>query len=318
MPEFPSHGIALVRELHRLEIDDRPFRRAVLRGDVVRVHRGAYVSAEEWRSLDKHERYRRQVAAAALASRSRPVLSHHSAAAMWGIPIIGQWPKVVHVLTTVSAGTRSENGFRRHGVDISDDEIVERDGIRFTGLERTLIDLAKETSFASAVTSIDWALASGEAGDNKPTTTHEILCDYAAQLEFRRNRRKLCRVLGFVTHLSGSPGESLSRAVIYELGFPAPELQVPFFDWKGRIGVGDFFWREFSLVGEFDGLLKYTRGMARPGEDVGDIVVREKLREDRIRSSGLSLTRWTWDIASAPSQLRAQLLAAGLPNPSRR
>jgi predicted transcriptional regulator of viral defense system len=311
------HGIALVAELRRLEIDDRPLRRAAHRGDLVRVHRGAYVSAAEWMSLDRHERYRRQVVAAALASRSRPVLSHQSAAAMWGIPIIGPWPTVVHVLTSMRAGTRTENGFRRHAAETSDEDVVELDGVRFTGFERTLIDLARETGFASAVASVDWSLRGSEPRRPKPVTSIDVLREYADHQQTTRNRRKLSRVLDFATPLAESPGESLSRVVIHELGFPAPSLQVPFSDRKGIIGRVDFAWPEFSLVGEFDGLIKYTRGMARPGENVEKIVVREKVREDRIRALGERMTRWLWATARSPGDLYRQLVDAGLPTAGR-
>lgn len=262
--EFPAtpHGIALVSELHRLDIDDRPFRRAVLRGDVVRVHRGAYIAADEWASLDRHERYRRHVIAAALASRSRPVLSHFSAAALWGIPIIGDWPKLVHVLTTPAAGTRTENGYRRHAATVSDDEIVESGGVRFTSLARTLIDLARDSSFASAVAGLDWSLRSPSQGA-APRIRLEQLQECAAAQPSPRNTRKVNRALGFADARAETPGESLSRVVIHELGFPPPELQAEVTDRNGLIGVSDFEWPLLRLLGEFDGLIKYTRGPAR-------------------------------------------------------
>ncbi|CAN5472578.1 hypothetical protein BH10ACT7_BH10ACT7_17430 [soil metagenome] len=311
-----AHGIVLVSELTRLDIDDRPFRRAVLRGDIVRIHRGAYISAESWRSLDRHERYQRQVIAAALASRSRPILSHQSAAALWGIPIIGDWPSVVHVLTSLTAGTRTENGFRRHAVEIDDDEVVESDGVRFTSFRRTLIDLARETSFASAVAGLDWSLRS-PSKYVAPRIRIEELQAFADTLPIGRNRRKLYRALEFASPLAETPGESLSRVVIHELGFPAPELQVPVEDQRGLAGVCDFGWPELKLLGEFDGLVKYTRGMARPGESIENIVVREKVREDRMRATGRGMTRWLWTSALQVRPLYDQLLDAGLPTSHR-
>jgi hypothetical protein len=224
--EFPAspHGIALVSELRRLDVDARPLQRAVLRGDVVRVHRGAYISAEEWRLLDRHERYRRQVMAAGLASRGRPVISHKSAAALWGIPIIGDWPKVVHVLTTPSAGTRRENGFHRHALDIDDVDIHEVEGVRVTSFTRTLIDLARDTTFSSAVAGLDWSLRS-PTKEAAPRVVIDDLWAYFQRQEWRRNRRKVHRALEFATPLAETPGESLSRVVIHELGSRAPNCR---------------------------------------------------------------------------------------------
>lgn len=307
------HGIALVSELHRLDIDPRPLQRAVLRGDVVRVHRGAYISAEEWRGLDRHERYRRQVMAAGLASRGRPILSHQSAAALWGIPIIGEWPKVVHVLTTPTAGSRQENGFYRHASDIDGADVVEFEGVRLTSLPRTLIDLARSTSFASAVAGLDWSLRSATEG-GPPRIRIGDLQEYFDRQEWTRNRRRVHRALEFATPLAETPGESLSRVVIHELGFPAPELQVRIEDRNGLAGISDFAWRGFRMLGEFDGLMKYTRGLARAGESIEQIVVREKVREDRMRATGLGMARWLWMDALAARPLYDTLIAAGLPS----
>ena len=113
--------------------------------------------------------------------------------------------------------------------------------------------------------------------------------------------------------LSDSPGESLSRAVIHELGFPAPILQFEVGDRRGLAGISDFAWPEHALLGEFDGLVKYTRDMTRPGENIDAIVVREKIREDRMRATGRAMTRWLWKDALQPELLHQQLSDAGLP-----
>ena len=312
LPASP-HGIALVSDLRRLDVDSRPLQRAVVRGDVVRIHRGAYVSAEQWAGLDRHERYRKQVMAAGLASQGRPVLSHQSAAALWGIPIIGQWPSLVHVVTTVAAGTRRENGFHRHARQIDDSDVVEFDGVRMTSFARTLIDLARETSFASAVAGLDWSLR--PPGPNARSRIRiEQLQEYFDTQEWTRNRRKVHRALEFASPLAETPGESLSRVVIHELGFPQPELQVRVEDRDGLAGISDFGWDGIRLLGEFDGLIKYTRAMARTGEPLEGIIVREKVREDRMRATGRGMTRWLWSDALAVRPLYEKLTAAGLPS----
>lgn len=110
--------------------------------------------------------------------------------------------------------------------------------------------------------------------------------------------------------------------MIHDLGLPAPTLQFGVRDAHGLAGTSDFAWPEFRLLGEFDGKVKYTRGMARPGENVEDIVVREKLREDRMRATGRGMVRWLWSDALQPGLLHEKLVGAGLPagvsGPSRR
>ena len=74
---------------------------------------------------------------------------------------------------------------------------------------------------------------------------------------------------------------------------PAPILQ-----WEVsapvQIGRTDFAWPERRTVGEFDGRVKYGR-LLRPGQQPGDVVFAEKLREDAIRDTGLRVVRWVWD-----------------------
>lgn len=304
-PIASGNGIVLARELVRLGVDDAAYRKASARGEVVRVHRGAYMDAGEWRLLDRHERYRLRVVAALLASRGNPVASHASAAALWRLPIIGQWPELVHVLASRATGTRTENGFRRHAVGLEDVEVVELDGVRVTGLRRTLLDLAATSTFASAVASVDYALR------HKLTTT-SVLRRYFENLPHAQLRKRVNRVLDFATPLAGSPGESLSRANIHELGFPAPELQVMFTDRGGRVGDVDFWWRMANLIGEFDGLVKYTRAAYMQGRPIEEIVIAEKIREDRLRALGPSVSRWLWGVALRPRELYAHLSSAGL------
>ena len=69
---------------------------------------------------------------------------------------------------------------------------------------------------------------------------------------------------------------------------PEPQLQFKVYDELGNlIGITDFAWPEFGLLGEFDGKIKYGR-LLKKGETASDAVVREKEREDRIRE----ITRW--------------------------
>ncbi len=94
---------------------------------------------------------------------------------------------------------------------------------------------------------------------------------------------------------------------------PAPELQFEVVDRDGQTWHCDFGWPDNSLLGEFDGMIKYTRNRYLNGREVADVVIEEKLREDAIRlASGFGMARWTWPVASDPAQLRQLLVSAGL------
>ncbi len=91
-----------------------------------------------------------------------------------------------------------------------------------------------------------------------------------------------------------SPGESLTRVACYRHGIPGPTLQHDVFDATGRlIGRSDFYWEACRLLGEFDGRIKYER-LVRRGETATGAVVREKGREDRMRSTACGMARFVW------------------------
>lgn len=303
-------AIAYVRDIRDAGGDDRPLRRAVRAGDAVRIHRGAFMSLEDWRELSRDERHRHQAIAAARAGRSRPTLSHETAAVIWGVPIVEHHPKVVHVLSTPATGTRSEGGYRRHATPHPDVDVCHVDGVSITGIDRTLVDFVATCSFRSAVAALDWALA-GQRNDGRGSTRERLL-HMADAVDLVKGRRKLIRALDFADPRSGSPGESISRAVMHEYRFPAPELQTEFRDGRGRIGFVDFWWPEFQLIGEFDGRAKYTDDLLLGGRTPADVVVAEKAREDRLRALGPRVTRWEW-ITVIGERLGMHLVSAGLP-----
>jgi len=75
----------------------------------------------------------------------------------------------------------------------------------------------------------------------------------------------------------------------------------------------DFGWEEHRTVAEFDGRIKYGRCL-RPGQDPGDAVFEEKVREDALRDGGLQVVRWIWaelDSFDAPAVRLRRAFARG-------
>jgi len=274
------------------------------------------MSLDQWRGLTREERHRHQAIAAAQAGRSRPTLSHETAAVIWGVPIVEHHPKVVHVLSTLATGTRSEGGYRRHATAHADFDVCEIDGAMVTGFDRTLVEFVATCSFRSAVAALDWSLRD-RLPDRRPGTTRARLEETAKSLDLVKGRRKLKRALDFADPRSGSPGESISRAVMHEYGFPAPELQKEFRDPRGLAGIVDFWWPEYQLIGEFDGRGKYNDDRLLGHRTPADVVIAEKTREDRLRALGPRVTRWDW-LTVIGERLGMHLVQAGLPRRSRR
>jgi hypothetical protein len=96
------------------------------------------------------------------------------------------------------------------------------------------------------------------------------------------------------------------------LRFPAPQLQVPFYDEEGFIGYADFYWPELGLIGEFDGAVKYRDKVYLRGRLPEVVVIDEKRREDRMRRVSSSFARWDWATALDRRLLAQRLTPFGL------
>jgi hypothetical protein len=108
---------------------------------------------------------------------------------------------------------------------------------------------------------------------------------------------------------SMSAGESLSRAVMFRLNLPKPELQVPVEDGDGLIGVADFGWP--GVVGEFDGRRKYGVAPDADPTQAAEVLWREKRREDRFRRQ-VRVARWIWADANDDRKLAGILAEQGI------
>lgn len=128
-----------------------------------------------------------------------------------------------------------------------------------------------------------------------------------------------CRraALRFSDHRAETVGESRARVLMSRLGLPRPELQVRVTDDAGDlIGTADFRIAEHATVVEFDGKQKYGRALyEKSGRiedvDVGEVVWREKRREDAIRDEGNEFVRLVWsELDGKDGPVRARFLRA--------
>ncbi|MDH6181747.1 hypothetical protein M2152_001929 [Microbacteriaceae bacterium SG_E_30_P1] len=280
-------------------------------GALVRVTRGVYrrastITSDPQRLAD--DAYLAKVRAAQLLALEPLVFSGLAAARVWDLPIVGSWPDRVSVSVAREAGGRSNSHLARSYIGYPPPS-VERDGLVITSLARTVADVARTESFVRAVAMVDAALRGSK--HRKPVskdTVFRVLEGFSSA----PGVLKAAGAVHFGDAASGSPGESCSRAGIRQLGFPAPVLQQPFSDRAGLIGIVDFWWPHCKLVGEFDGRGKYLREEFTQGRPTAEIVVDEKVREDRLRALGFSVTRWDWPVALSLPLLEAKLRDAGL------
>ena len=310
MTDLPP--LYLAREALRLGTD-RELRHGAATGLLTRVGVGVYVSTDQWSSMPPDEQYRTRVRGAGAVSAPRTQFSHDSAAALWRLPSVGRWPQVSHQLAPAQPGGSSRTQIRRHEVGL--DPLSTRiDGTTVTSLARTVVDMACTTSMLRAVVMADAALRTPDATEwnRVPTSTAELHAVLESLLPYRGHARA-GRVISFATGLAESPGESFARVQFHALGLPAPELQVPFYDELGLIGIADFYWRHLGLICEFDGLSKY--GVLRRyqrGMTTQQVVIDEKKREDRMRRVSDDFVRLDWPTVQDRRTLAAHLRPHGL------
>ena len=269
----------------------------------VQVRHGVWIASTEWHSLTPQARHAALVHATALRCdpESSQVFSHTSAAAVWGMPLTEAWPTTVHVITP-GRRTRSSGLVVRH--DVSHGEAVIRRGLRVTSPARTVIDLGRTLSLASAVAAADYVLRHGLC------KRQEIAAEAAALPRGAHGRAQATLVSNLADGRAMSPGESLSRVQMFVMNIPRPDLQVEYRDDEGIIGYGDFAWP--GVVGEFDGKIKYGVPEGASPSQTTEVLWREKKREDRLRARGERVVRWTWADALHPQRLATRLAAAGV------
>lgn len=301
-------------------LSDEQLRMAVRGGVLVRVHHGSYMPQEEWLALREEERLMARTLSHAHLHGRRAVYSHHSAAAIWGLPLYHLRDEQVHVLTSRSSRGRSSAGVRRHADEWEDDEVCDVGGLRVTSLERTVRDIACTRNVELAVAVADAGLRKLTGATREPSS---LVDDWKAKLHERLDRRKgrhgisrAKQVIAFADARADSPIESVSRLQLNRLRVEA-EIQALVEGPGWRKFWLDFAFTGQNIFGEVDGRVKYTDPEMLGGRSLEEILLEEKEREDLVRGiTGCRVVRWgAADIISS-QRLGRRLLACGVRVPA--
>lgn len=222
-------------------------------------------------------------------------VSHQSALLLHGLPIYGLDVSKVHV-TNLNRRMRLMPGVTSHRGEVTAADLMTVDGVLMTNPARAVIETGCRASFESTVVAADAALRQGKV---QPGEFGRLL-DATVLWPGSPKARAAIR---FTDGRSESVGESRLRILMADQGLPAPELQVEFADAAGQFARVDFYFPEFRTVVEFDGLVKY-------GDSAGEVVMREKAREDRLRALGLEIVRVTWADLASPAALAERIRRA--------
>ncbi|QFG68788.1 type IV toxin-antitoxin system AbiEi family antitoxin domain-containing protein [Ornithinimicrobium pratense] len=296
IPPSPfSYAQALARGMSRREIEW-----LLEAGEIVRLRQGWYAhptlddSRTGWEArTDQHlDRLRN-----ALASRPGHAASHTTAALLHGLAVTVATGTPVH-LTTIDRvpSSRRYPGLRIHRSETvaNDTELVE--GMRSTGLVRTIADVLRTRTLPHGVAMLDDVLRRGLA------SVSEVRQVIDAQARWGGRPKAVA-----ATHLADPGretwGESFSFVHLHLQGQPLPLPQVAVYDaGKKFLARVDGLWPERGVVGECDGEMKYFLDDldvdATPEETVLRHLAAEEVRQARIEATGLGVVRWS------PAQVR--------------
>lgn len=243
--------------------------------------RGVYAVGRP--ELSSHGRW----AAAALSCGPDAVLSHGSAAALWGIR--DQAAATIDI-TVPPHVHRRRPGVRLHRHPLDPSERTAKHGIPVTVVERTLLDVGTTIGRRRLEAAINEA---DKLGLTDPESLRATLDGYAGRPGVAILREVLDRQ---TFALTDSELERRFLPIARRAGLPLPET--------GRRLNGfkvDFYWPELGLVVETDGL-RYHRTPAQQA--------RDRLRDQAHSAAGLTPLRFTHSqVRHEPRHVQATLTA---------
>jgi very-short-patch-repair endonuclease len=229
-----------------------------------------------------------ELLAAVLACGPDAVLSHGSAAKLWGCWSDGD--SEIHVIAPNRRG-RSPAGIVAHRdgfLPPSDRTIYRR--VPCTTVARTLLDLAAVLP--------PWELrkALGEA-EARRIVDHRQLRHQIRRGRGRRGVARLRRLLDEIhpeNRRSRSELERMFLHVCLQVGLPQPEVNATL-QVGGRKLKPDFLWRDQRLILEAD---------SRQFHDTDTAFVDDRRREQRLQVAGWRVSRYAWEqVEFEPRQL---------------
>lgn len=274
-----QHGVVTREQLLDLGMGPDSIKHRLRSGRLHPVGRGVY-------AVGRPEIGRKgQWMAAVLSCGQRALLSHRSAAELWGL-VRANRSEPIHVAIPGDA-VRSRPGIRVHRrTDLGPGHRREVHGIPVTDVVSTLVDLASCAP--------EWQVeAAINSADRLDLVDLERLRATIGALPPRPGMACMRRLLG-CDALTDTGLERKFLSLVRGAGLPAPETQV----WVSGYRV-DFYWPRLGLVVEADGW-RYHR---TSGEQTID-----NRRDQAHAAAGLTTLRFSeWQIRYAPKEVTRRL-----------
>ncbi len=279
-----QHGVVARGQLLAAGLSPSGVKRRLRARRLRALHRGVYLTVP---LVLPHSRDM----AAVLASGPGAVLSHVSAAALWGLRAAANGDEPVDVSVPGDRGRR--RGIRAHRIEpLLPDERTVRAGIPVTAPARTLLNLAT----ASGRSELEIAVARAEREGLVHVGELEALLA-------RRGGHAGSRALRDVLDTAGGPAltrsaaEARFLALVRDARLPSPEANVS----VGRYEI-DFLWRPAGIAVEIDGFRYHGTRLD---------FERDRRRDAELLAAGIAVVRLTWrQLTEEPLATIAQLAQA--------
>jgi very-short-patch-repair endonuclease len=273
-------------QLEGFGLEEGAINRRLRLGRLHRVHAGVFAVGH--RLLTREGWWM----AAVLALGDGAVVSHRSAADLWGLRHSGEGP----VDVTLSSKSRHVPGIRRHSSRLLVvDEVTVEDGIPVTTVPRTIFDCAA----GGDVDLVENLVREAEYRELYDRLSLPHLLD-------RHRRRRGCRTVkkALIRTEESAAGTAASRLeerflpFLRAHGLPIPRLN-EWIDLGDRRYRVDCRWPGTKEIVELDGWRAHrTRGAFR----------KDRERDRRLRVAGYGLTRITWSqLDDEPATIAADL-----------
>jgi predicted transcriptional regulator of viral defense system len=267
-----QHGVVALRQLEFLGLGKAAVAKRARTGGLHRIHRGVY--AVRHPGLTVHGRWM----AATLAYGPTALLSHRSAAALWGI----YNGAVAHTdITLPSRSARARSGMEAHtSLMLTDADKASHDGIPCTSAARTLVDLGDVAGRRTVERAINQA-------EVLRLFDLRAVEDALARAGRRRGAGVLRSVLAEYTGPTLTSEELEERFLVLcrAASLPEPEVNAWITLDEGVAHKADFLWREQWLVAETDGYRFHSSRRA---------FEHDRLRDQRLTLAGFTVLRLTW------------------------
>jgi hypothetical protein len=282
---------------------------------------GALVDASAWDAAYAEGRHVLRGYAVAALARTEIVLSHTTAAAHWGLPLVGVSDSAVHCIPASPHSTKTHGDVIRHDVPLPKRDIARRDGLRLTSLSRTVFDVIRMLDlrgglavFDAAVRQVAWSEEDHSLDRGRADAFIESVRSRIYRATGRRGIRNARIALQLVDGRAQLPGESISRLLMWELELLRPELQTRIQTDAG-LAYLDFAWPQLGLFGEFDGEVKLTNPAFSRGRAKSEILLHQTARREAVEATtswrGL---HWGWSDIEDAATFRRSLREQGWPS----